>query len=363
MVDLLIAATRKGLFRFDATAADPRRWSIAGRDFLGEPVTACVVDPTGRRWLAALRLGHFGVKLHASDDAAASWHEIDAPAYPAKPEDSDDPVPWTLDQVWVLEGMHRSRPARLWAGTLPGGLFKSEDYGASWALVESLWNRAERRRWFGGGYDHPGVHSIAASSTDPDDVLIGVSCGGAWRSRDGGASWRLGTGMVADYMPPDQRGDDATQDPHAIVRSPSHPDVAWTQHHNGVWRSDDGGDHWHRLTRGDGDFGFAVAVHPGDPQTAWFVPATADAIRFAPDAAMVVSRTRDGGRSFEALRNGLPQSDAYHLVYRHALAVSDDGEVLAIASTTGSLWASVDQGDSWTCVSTSLPPVYALRFT
>lgn len=359
---MLVAATRKGLFRFDREGARADHWSMAGRDFLGEPVTAFVVDSSGRHWLAALRLGHFGVKLHASDDEGSSWREIDAPAYPPKPEGSDDPVPWTLDQIWILEGMHAAVPGRVWAGTLPGGLFRSDDRGLNWQLVESLWNRPERRQWFGGGYDHPGIHSVAVSATDPDDILVGVSCGGAWRSRDGGKSWHVGTGMIAEYMPPEQRGNDATQDPHAIVRSPVRPEVAWTQHHNGVWRSDDGGDHWSRLTRGDGDFGFAVAAHPRDPDTAWFVPATADAQRFAPDGAMLVSRTRDGGDTFEALRNGLPQSDAYHLVYRHALAVANDGMTLAIASTTGSLWVSTDQGDSWTILSSSLPPVYALRF-
>ena len=356
----LAVATRKGLFRFESDA--DRDWRIVGRDFLGEAVTAISVDPAGRRWLAALRMGHFGVKLRASDDGARSWVERDAPAYPAKPSGSDDPVPWSLDQVWVLEGFHPKAPDRVWAGTLPGGLFRSDDGGRQWQLVTSLWHRPERRRWFGGGYDVPGIHSVAASTADPDDVLIGVSCGGAWRTRDGGANWARGTGMIAEYLPPESRGDDASQDPHAIVRAPSRPEVAWTQHHNGVWRSDDGGDHWTRITRGDGDFGFAVAVHPRDPDTAWFVPATADAMRYPPDAAMRVARTRDGGRTFETLRSGLPQQDAYHLVYRHALAVAPDGTTLAIASTTGGLWLSDDGGDRWREVTTALPPVYALRF-
>ncbi len=282
----LAVATRKGLFRFESDA--DRDWRIVGRDFLGEAVTAISVDPAGRRWLAALRMGHFGVKLRASDDGARSWVERDAPAYPAKPSGSDDPVPWSLDQVWVLEGFHPKAPDRVWAGTLPGGLFRSDDGGRQWQLVTSLWHRPERRRWFGGGYDVPGIHSVAASTADPDDVLIGVSCGGAWRTRDGGANWARGTGMIAEYLPPESRGDDASQDPHAIVRAPSRPEVAWTQHHNGVWRSDDGGDHWTRITRGDGDFGFAVAVHPrgpGHPPGSYRPPRTRCATRPMPRCA------------------------------------------------------------------------------
>jgi photosystem II stability/assembly factor-like uncharacterized protein len=110
------------------------------------------------------------------------------------------------------------------------------------------------------------------------------------------------------------------------------------------------------------NFGFAVAVHPRDGDTAWFVPAIADQCRVPRDGALAVNRTRDGGRSFETLREGLPQKDCYDLVYRHGLAVADDGRTLLMGSTTGSLWASDDAGDRWQTVSTQLPPIHALRF-
>ena len=109
------------------------------------------------------------------------------------------------------------------------------------------------------------------------------------------------------------------------------------------------------------DFGFAVAVHPRDPETAWFVPAHSDAQRVPVDGRMVVTRTRDGGASFEALASGLPAHDAYHLVYRHALAVSDDGARLATGSTTGGLWVSEDAGATWQCLSRDLPPIAVVR--
>ena len=139
--------------------------------------------------------------------------------------------------------------------------------------------------------------------------------------------------------------------------------MLWCQHHCGIWRSTDNAAHWVQLAEVPvSTFGFAVAVHPQDPDTAWFVPAVADQQRVPVDAALVVNRTRDGGRSFETLRDGLPQAGAYDLVYRHALAVSDDGARLLMGSTTGGLWASDDGGDHWRTVSLNLPPIAAVRF-
>ena len=141
------------------------------------------------------------------------------------------------------------------------------------------------------------------------------------------------------------------------------PDHLWAQHHNGVFRSTDGAASWRDVPDlRPSVFGFAVAVHPTDPDTAWFVPAIKDERRIPVGGQVVVTRTRDGGRTCDVLRDGLPQEHAYDLTFRHALDVDGRGESLAFGSTTGSLWASDDQGDSWQCVSTHLPPVYAVRF-
>jgi hypothetical protein len=147
------------------------------------------------------------------------------------------------------------------------------------------------------------------------------------------------------------------------VRCAGAPDALWTQHHNGIWRSTDNATSWQEVTDVPlSNFGFAVAVHPDDPQTAWFVPGVADQQRVPIDGALVVNRTRDGGRSFETLRTGLPASGCYDLVYRHGLDVSPDGRQLLMGSTTGGLWASGDGGDSWSTVSHLLPPIHAVRF-
>jgi hypothetical protein len=349
----LHVATRKGLF-----ILEERGWKPGKPHFTGDPVTLAL-SHEGSLY-AALNLGHFGVKLRRSDDGGESWKEVAAPAYPPKPQSSEDKAPWKLDQIWALEGTERD----LWAGTIPGGLFHSTDKGESWSLVEPLWNRPERREWFGGGYDQPGIHSICIDPRDDRSVAIAISCGGVWLTRDGGESWRLGgKGMYAEFMPPEKRDDANIQDVHRMVRSPSRPDVLWAQHHNGVFRSTDGAASWQEVTAiKPSKFGFAVAVHPREPDTAWFVQAVKDECRVPVEAKLVVSRTRDGGRSFSILDKGLPQEAAYDLVYRHGLDVDASGDRIAFGSTTGNLWLSEDQGDSWRCLSTHLPPIHCVRF-
>jgi hypothetical protein len=364
-MDALIA-TRKGLFELTRKG---KGWDLGPPSFLGEPVTMALHDRRDGTTYAALNLGHFGVKLHRRDRGARQWAEIAAPAYPTQPEGTKDEVAWKLQLVWSLAAGGANEPGALWAGTLPGGLFRSRDRGDSWALVRPLWDRPERREWLGGGAEAPGIHSICIDPRDARRVLVGISCGGAWATQDGGASWTLrASGMRAGYMPPERADDPNIQDPHRIVRSPSAPDVLWCQHHNGIWRSGDDGVSWQRVEiEGKGgkpqtDFGFAVAVDPRDPDVAWFVPAAADQRRVPLDAALSVTRTRDGGRSFEVLRRGLPQAHCYDLVYRHGLAVADDGRTLVMGSTTGGLWLSEDGGDAWTTISTTLPPIYAVAF-
>jgi hypothetical protein len=351
-------ATRKGLFELRRRGS---AWAIERVSFLGEPVSMVLPPQGAGRMFAALNLGHFGVKMHASDDAGATWHELPVPAYPKQPDGEPvGGVAWKLVQIWAME----AAGAALWAGTRPGGLFRSLDAGESWQLVESLWNQPGRAEWFGGGYDVPGIHSICPHPTRPDELLVGISCGGAWVSRDAGASWTLqADGMRATYMPPEQAGSPNIQDPHRIVRCTAQPDVLWCQHHNGIWRSTDNARSWHEITTAPlANFGFAIAAHPEQADTAWFVPGVADQQRVPVGAALAVNRTRDGGRSFETLRTGLPQEHCYDLVYRHGLAVDSRGRRLLMGSTTGNLWASDDGGERWGQVPAHLPPIYAVRF-
>ena len=362
-----LIGTRKGLFTVDLDAR-----SISEPAFVGAPVTNAVRDPRDGTMYASLDHGHFGVHLHRSDDGGATWTEIAAPEYPPKPPGvshvnamSQQEVEWTTQLAWTIEPGHPDEPGVLWCGTIPGGLFRSEDRGDSWRLVESLWNVPARERWFGGGYDDAGIHSISVDPRGPGRVLVGLSIGGAWRSLDGGATWsQAARGMRADFVPPDLADDPDSQDPHRIVRCAAAPDVLWTQHHCGIFKSVDDGDSWTEIERaGPSTFGFAVAVHPDDPDTAWFVPAVSDEVRVPVDGKLVVTRTRDGGKSFDVLCDGLPDEPAYDLIYRHALDIDSTGDRLVMGSTTGSLWSTVNGGDEWELVSANLPPIASVRFT
>ncbi len=367
MSDRLLVSTRKGLFE---VAPGPSGWAIQRVHFLGDNVSLALADPRDGTWLAALDHGHFGVKLQRSPDRGGRWSEQAVPAYPEAPAGHEERdwlgrvIPWKLVRIWALEAGHASRPGELWAGTLPGGLFRSVDGGASWELVRSLWDHPDRLKWSGGGADYPGLHSICIDPRDPDRVAVGVSTGGVWLSEDGGGSWTCrGDGLRAEYLPPGQSQDPVQQDVHRLVQCPAAPDTFWIQHHNGIFLSRDGTRCWQEIAAaGPSTFGFPVVVHPRDPDTAWFVPAIKDERRVPAGGSVVVTRTRDGGRSFDELRQGLPQVHAYDLVFRHALAIDGRGERLAFGSTTGGLWVSEDGGDRWITVSEHLPPVYAVTF-
>jgi hypothetical protein len=370
MTDRFLVATRKGLFTVQRGERRLSPWSIVAEAFLGDNVSMMLPDPRDGSIWAALDHGHFGAKLHVSRDGGATWAEASAPAFPPKPEGYQEvepagqrPIPWTVLRIWSLEAGGNDDPDGLWCGTLPGGLFRSDDRGASWHLVRSLWDHPKRKEWFGGGAEFPGIHSISVEPGNSRRVTIGVSCGGVWVTEDHGGTWTCrAEGMRAEYMPPERQFDPFIQDPHRVVQCPGDPKSLWAAHHNGVFRSTDGARSWQEITAQPSSFGFAVAVHPRKPDTAWLVPAESDQRRIPFEGRVVVSRTRDGGNSFTVLSRGLPQQHAYDITYRHGLDIDSTGDQLALGTTTGNLWVSVDQGDTWQTVAEHLPPVYAVRW-
>lgn len=362
----LLVATRKGLFSVQPGAN--RSWIVREAGFMGSNVSMILADPRDGARYAALNHGHFGVKLHRSDDTGKSWGEITTPSFPqGEPATVNthlgEPIAPAVSLIWALEGGGPDQEGRLWCGTIPGGLFRSDDRGTTWALVRSLWDHPSRKEWFGGGADLPGIHSILVDPRDSSRIILGVSCGGVWISPDGGDSWACrAQGMRAAYMPPERAFDPGIQDPHRVALCRSRPDIMWAQHHNGIFRTDNAGESWREISAQPSSFGFAVAVHPDDPDTAWFVPGISDEHRLPPDGRVIVTRTRDGGASFEVLGRGLPGDHAYDLTFRHALDIDRSGNRLAFGTTTGGLWITRDQGAAWETVSEHLPPVYAVRF-
>jgi hypothetical protein len=358
--ETVLVGTRKGLF---IVARAGGAWRVVAKSFLGIPISAVLRDPRAGALYAAHAHAQFGARVFRSDDGGTTWNEAGAPAFPADLDAGDAKAP-AVSEIWAIEAAGADTPEVLWAGTLPAGLFCSHDRGATWKFNAPLWARPERTEWMGGGRDEPVLHTILVDPRDSRRLTIAISVGGVWQSNDAGASWAArGHGLWAEYMPPERRNDLHIQDVHRVAHCRDAPDVYWLQHHNAIFRSDDGLETCADLVAAEPSrYGFAVVAHPHDPLTAWYAPMVKDEMRIPVDGRVVVTRTRDGGRSFQPLRDGLPQQDAYDLVYRHGLDGDASGERLAMGSTTGSLWLSEDGGDSWVEALAHLPPILVVRW-
>ena len=354
----LLLGTRKGLVTY--TKNGTGQWTYDQTQFLGIPVTIATYDPnTGTHW-ALLDHGHWGTKLHRSQDGK-DWEELEAPKYP-EGEEIKDGVPASTRLLWAFASGGTDRAGTIYVGTEPGGLFKSTNNGDSFELVRGLWDHPSRKeQWFGGGRDHPGIHSILVDPANADHIFIGISCAGMFETVDGGGSWvPRNQGLKADFLPDPSAN--IGQDPHLIDWCAAKPEVMWQQNHCGIYRSADGGAHWDDITNYEGvaNFGFAIAAHETDENVAWVVPGISDEVRVAVDQSLCVCRTDDGGKSWKEFRTGLPQNTAFDITYRHALALQ--GEELVFGTTTGNLYHSGNAGESWQALSTNLPMVHSVEF-
>jgi hypothetical protein len=230
----ILISTRKGLFIAEPSGSG---YKVTRGAFVGDNVSIAMVDPRPNGgWYAALDHGHFGVKLHRSDDKGATWTEITTPAYPPKPEGQVEKTMWGKDRAWSTLLIWAMAPATdkegaLWAGTVPGGLFRSDDRGQTWRLNEALWFHPDRQKWNGVVKEEAGIHSICVDPRDPKMVAVGVSTGGVWRTKDGGATWTQSAhGMRAEYVPPELVNDGGNQDVHYLVQCAADPKTFWVQH-------------------------------------------------------------------------------------------------------------------------------------
>lgn len=356
--NLLMLGTRKGLVTYQRNG---NRWNLRDTSFLGIPVSLTHVDSRNGTWWACLDHGHWGQKLHKSNDQGKNWEEVEAPKYDEGMEVKQGEAA-AVRYLWAFAEGGSQYENTLYIGTEPGGLFESTDGGNSFSLVESLWNHPSREdNWFGGGRDFPGIHSIVVDPRDSDHIYIGISCAGVFETHDRGKTWAVkNKGLRADYLPDPLA--EVGHDPHLLVSCSSKPDALWQQNHCGIFKSTDGANSWQEVTQKNGPakFGFAVAVAEENPDRAWVVPAISDEVRVAVDNALCVCRTDDGGSNWTDFRAGLPQKDCYDIVFRHALDVT--GETLAFGTTTGNLFLSNDGGESWECVNSNLPMVYSVAF-
>jgi photosystem II stability/assembly factor-like uncharacterized protein len=389
MSERILVGTRKGTFIVEKNGG---RWRPRLSGHAGAGVNFVARDPNTDALWALLGHGHWGAKLSRSTDGGVTWVDGSQIAYPegaryyagfvpgeepAEPDGPREPSfkDATLLKLWCIAF---GPTGRIYVGTIPGGLFVSDDGGESFELNRALWNHESRggdlfagdgtgvTHWFGtpaameSGEFAPGIHSIVVDPRNPDRVLVAISTAGVLETTDGGKSWRgRNQGMTNDYLP-----DPAAEwghDPHYIEQCPGQPDHVWQQNHAGVFYSADGAATWRKVDdKAKGvHFGFPVAVDPTDGRTAWLVPGKGDNERMAIDGGLFVARTSDGGASWEQLREGLPQDNAYDVVLRHAFG--NRGDVLAFGSSTGNLYVSEDRGDSWQTVANNLPPIYSVR--
>ena len=359
----LILGTRKGLFLLKQSKSG---WRVTNESHVMSPVPYSFYDDRTDTLWASLDHGHWGCKLHRSRDLGKTWEEIEAPKYPkrarVKPWTTMKSKPATLRYIWVIAPGGTDEPEKLYLGTEPGGLFVSNDGGDSFKLNTGLWNHPSRfSKWFGGGRDYAGIHTVFVDPRDSRRVLVGVSCAGVFETLDGGKTWEpRNQGMSADFLP--DPNSEIGQDPHYFEASEADPDVLWMQNHCGIYRSTDGAKNW-KLVSKKGElahFGFCISADEKNPEQAWVVPAVSDEHRVAVDGKLAVCGTSDGGKTWKALRKGLPQKNAYDVVFRHALD-KRHGQ-LAFGTTTGNVFYSEKRGREFETIGNHFPPVYSVRF-
>ncbi len=356
MMTLVLIGTRKGLFI--ATSEDRRTWQLEGPALPNEGVSSVAIDTRGDtpRLFAGGASWFFGPFLVRSDDLGGSWHDPEhAPL--AFPEDTGA----AIANVWQITPDSTKRPGVVWAGTEPSALWRSDDGGATFSLVRGLWDHPHRENWQPGGGGQM-VHTILPHPTDAQRITVGMSTGGVYRSVDGGDSWVASNdGITADYQPepPPPWGFCI----HKVARDAVVPETLVTQHHGGVYRSTDDGATWKAIDDGlPSDFGFPIVAHPRTADTAWVFPVDAEQGRVPPEARCAVHRTRDGGATWEALTDGLPDAPFYAAVLRDAMTVDDqDPAGVYLGTRDGCVYASSDEGDTWTEIARHLPDVFCVR--
>lgn len=354
---LLLVGTMKGAFILRANKAR-RKWDVGGPYFPGSAVYALAYDGRAGRhriWAGPQSM-HWGALLRSSDDFGRRW---------TNPEEANVKFPEGTDaalrNIWQIVPGRDAEPKTLYCGVEPAAMFVSSDAGKTWRLNEGLWNHPQRPKWQPGGGGLC-LHTILLHPNDPKHIRIAVSTGGMYVTDDGGATWRPSNrGVRADFLP--EKYPEFGQCVHKVAQSKGRPERMFLQNHWGLYRTDDGGENWTDVANGvPSDFGFAMAVHPEDPDCAWIVPLESDGFRCTPEGKLRVYRTRDAGEKWEGMTRGLPQKKAYETVLRDAMAADSlDPAGVYFGTRSGKLFGSSDQGKSWSELLDGLPPVVSVK--
>jgi hypothetical protein len=333
-------------------------WEVGGPYFPGSAVYALAYDGRAGRhriWAGPQSM-HWGGLLRYSDDFGRSW---------TNPEEANVKFPertgTALKNIWQIVPGRDGEPDVLYCGVEPAALFRSRDNGESWHLVDGLWDHPQRPRWEPGGGGLC-LHTILLDPADPARIRIAISTGGMYASEDGGDTWRpSNTGVRAVFLP--DKYPEFGQCVHKVVQARERPERMYLQNHWGLYRSDDRGETWIDIANGvPSDFGFGLAIHPRDPESAWIVPLESDEFRCTPEGKLRVYRTRDGGGRWEPLGGGLPQEGAYETVLRDALAADTLNPAgVYFGTRSGKLFGSADEGERWSELADGLPPVICVK--
>ena len=353
---LLLVGTTKGAFILRSNT-NRARWEVGGPYFHGQAVYTMVYDGRGgqhRIW--ASTQSFWGTLLRSSEDFGKSW---------TNPQEASIRFPAdtgvSLKNIWQISLGRTDEPDVLYCGVDPAALFETRDGGETWSLVRGLFDHPHRPRWVPGN-GGLALHTIVPDPVDRQRMYVAISAGGVYRTNDAGRTWTAqNRGIRVTFMP--GKYPEFGQCVHKIVMHPARPERLFLQNHWGLYRSDDSCENWTDIANGvPSDFGFAMAMHPRNPDCVYIVPVESDQFRCACDGRLRVYRTRSGGASWESLARGLPQKQAYETVLRDAMTVDSlDPAGIFFGTRSGQLFGSCDEGRTWNKILDGLPAIVCVR--
>jgi photosystem II stability/assembly factor-like uncharacterized protein len=348
----VLVGTKKGAFIIESNSRR-EKWTLRGPYCEHWPMNHVVADSASGAIYGAGGNEWFGPAVWKSTDMGKRWsHSSKGLAYPK----GETPV----KTVWSLAAGH----GRIYAGVEPAGLFYSEDEGENWKPVAGLQAHPTRSQWQPGGAGLI-LHSIVLHPQDKKQIWIGISAVGVFHTADGGKTWSTrNKGTRADFLPEGQRYPEFGQCVHCLVMAPGKPNRLYQQNHCGMYRSDDGGENWQSIEKGlPSSFGFPAATHPRDPDKLFLLPLNgAELGRYPPDGQAAVWRTGDCGATWQGKRDGLPEENAYFGVMRQALATDSLKPAgVYFGASTGAVYASADEGETWSCIAENLPAISSVE--